>query len=76
MSKELTDRGYNITLKVNNTKDIRNYKVSGSKMEDVFGFKAKYNPADSVSEILSNLGENFDFNQDRFYNIKTFKTNY
>ena len=74
--KELTDRGYNITLKVNNTKDIRNYKVSGSKMEDVFGFKAKYTPSDSVSEILSNLGENFNFNQDRFYNIKTFKTNY
>ena len=45
-------------------------------MEDVFGFKAKYTPSDSVNEVLSNLEENFNFNQDCFYNIKTFKANY
>ena len=73
---ELTNKGYNIDLQINNTKDIRNYKVSGDKMEDVFGFKAKYNPSDSVNEIISNLGKDFNFNQDNFYNIKTFKSHY
>ena len=73
---ELTNKGYNIDLQINNTKDIRNYKVSGDKMEDVFGFKAKYNPSDSVNEIISDLGKDFNFNQDNFYNIKTFKSHY
>ena len=70
----LIDRGFDIKLIINDNPDIRNYKVSTNKIEDELGFKAKYNPIDSLNEILSNIDvSNYDFTKDIYYNINIFK---
>lgn len=70
----LINKGFKIELIINNNPDARNYKVSTNKVEDELGFKAKYNPIDSLNEILSNIDiNNYDFNKDIYYNINIFK---
>tara|TARA_R100001163_G_C5068290_1_gene208340 strand:- start:8627 stop:9583 length:957 start_codon:yes stop_codon:yes gene_type:complete len=70
----LKSRGYNTELEMLDTKDIRNYKVSISKIQDELGFEPNHNPEHSINEILDNINpEIFDFSQEHFYNIKTFK---
>jgi len=70
----LIEKGYNIELVINNNPDVRNYKVSISKIEDELGYKAQYNPLNSLDEILSNIDPTtHDFNKDIYYNINVFK---
>ena len=70
----LTSKGFEIELIINDNPDVRNYKVSTFKIEDELGFKAKYNPIDSLNEILSNIDvSNYDFTKDIYYNINIFK---
>ena len=70
----LIDRGFDIKLIINDNPDIRNYQVPTNKIEDELGFKAKYNPIDSLNEILSNIDvSNYDFTKDIYYNINIFK---
>jgi nucleoside-diphosphate-sugar epimerase len=71
---KLTQNGFDIELVINDIPDVRNYKVSTTKIEDELGYKAQYTPLDSIDEILSNLDMNtYNFNQDIFYNINIFK---
>lgn len=70
----LIDKGYDIELVINNNPDVRNYKVSTSKIEDELGYIAQFNPLDSLNEILSNIDPTtYDFNKDIYYNINIFK---
>ena len=70
----LTDKGFNVELIINNNPDVRNYKVSTTKIEDELGYKVQYNPLDSLNEILSNINPlDYDFNKDIYYNINIFK---
>lgn len=69
----LTERGYDVELIINNDPDLRNYKVSTEKIEDELGFKSNYTISDSIDEILSNIDESYDFNKDIYYNINIFK---
>ena len=71
----LKERGYDIELEILNVKDFRNYKVDISKVKDELGFNPKYNPNDSIQEILDNIekSENFNLENESYYNIKTFK---
>jgi len=72
--KALALQGHDVKVNYLDVADVRNYKVSTSSIEDVLGFKAQYTPADSVSEILSNIDiETYDFNNSKYYNITTFK---
>ena len=76
LAGEVINVGTGVDVKVNylDIKDIRNYKVSTSNIEDVLGFKSKYTPKDSVNEILSNINlSNYDFTKKEYYNINTFK---
>ena len=74
ISESLLIAGYDIEVNYLDIKDIRNYKVSTSNIEDVLGFKSKYTPKDSVNEILSNINlSNYDFTKKEYYNINTFK---
>ena len=70
----LKERGYDIELETLNVKDFRNYKVDISKVKDELGFNPKYNPNDSIQEILDNIekSENFNLENESYYNIKTF----
>lgn len=70
----LINRGFDVKLVMNNNPDVRNYKVSTSKIEDELGYKAQYNPLDSLNEILSNIDPlTYDFNNEIYYNINVFK---
>ena len=71
----LKERGYDIELETLNIKDFRNYKVDISKIKDELGFNPKYNPNDSIQEVLDNIekSENFNLENESYYNIKTFK---
>jgi len=69
----LKDKGHNIKLETLNVKDFRNYKVNISKAQDELEFNPIYTPSDSINEILDNIDENYDFNDESYYNIKTFK---
>jgi nucleoside-diphosphate-sugar epimerase len=74
LHQRLTHYGYNIELDILNNPDVRNYKVSTSKIEDELGFKANYTPVDSLDEIINNIDvNNYDFNKDIYYNINIFK---
>jgi nucleoside-diphosphate-sugar epimerase len=65
--------GKEIKLKVNNIPDMRNYKVSIDKAKNILGFNPKSDIDDIVSELYSHIDEYGDYEDDKFYNIKTFK---
>lgn len=69
----LRDKGHNIELETLDIKDFRNYKVNINKAQDELEFNPIYTPNDSINEILDNIDENHDFNDESYYNIKTFK---
>ena len=57
-----------------NIQDFRNYKVSIDKISDSLNFIPLYKPIDTINEILKNIDiESYDFNNEQYYNIKTFK---
>ena len=71
---ELNKMGFENELIINNNPDVRNYKVSTSKIEDELGYKAQYTPIDSLKDILNNINlSDYDFNKDIYYNIEVFK---
>jgi len=72
--KKLTDLGHDIDLELLNIQDFRNYKVSIDKISDSLNFIPLYKPIDTINEILKNIDiESYDFSNEQYYNIKTFK---
>ena len=70
---ELRERGHKVQMVIDSVEDSRNYKVSTEKAKTELDFTAKYTPRDSVAAILDNLPDDLDFNNEQYYNIKTFK---
>ena len=72
--QKLIQYGHSVKLEILNNPDVRNYKVSTSKIEDELGFKSQYSPNDSLQEILDQIDiNNYDFTKDIYYNINIFK---
>ena len=69
----LLQYGLTTDVLINNVADVRNYKATSSRAKDVLGFDPKYTVADSVDEIMQNLTEGYDFSDDSYYNIATYK---
>ena len=70
----LSDKGYDIELEYLDIKDVRNYKVEITKVMDELEFNPLYTPEDSVQEILENINlDEYDFSDDKYYNINVFK---
>ena len=65
--------GAEVKLEINNTPDIRNYRVSNKKAKEVLGINFQGSVENVLEELDKCLGKNFNFDQDRFYNIKIFK---
>jgi nucleoside-diphosphate-sugar epimerase len=63
-----------IQLEIKNIPDKRNYRVSFDKAKDELGFEAKYTVKDTVKDLINNRTKTGDMNQDKYYNINTFKT--
>lgn len=64
--------GEKINLEIKNIKDMRNYKVKYEKAKTVLGFNPKNNVETIVDQLLENTNKEFDFENDIYYNIRTF----
>ena len=60
-------------IQIKHKQDFRNYKVNTEKAQNVLSFKPRFGVKDIVKELADNI-ENFnDFDNERYYNIRTFK---
>ncbi|MCL4538403.1 MAG: SDR family oxidoreductase [Bacteroidetes bacterium] len=62
-----------IALEIKNVQDYRNYKVSIERARTSLGFQPLFSVRDTVEEIYQHLDSYGDFENDEFYNIRTFK---
>ncbi len=63
-------------IHIKHIQDFRNYKVSFDKARNVLSFKPQYDVQAIVKELAANLDSFRDFDNDRYYNIRTFKALY
>lgn len=66
--------GKRIIIELKNIEDFRNYKVTWEKAKTELGFQPKMDIPDIVADLYDHLQQYGDFSDDRYYNIKTFKT--
>jgi nucleoside-diphosphate-sugar epimerase len=62
-----------VKLNIKHVQDLRNYKVSGEKAENVLSFKPRYDVKDIVKDLVENQTKFADFTNPAYYNIATFK---
>jgi nucleoside-diphosphate-sugar epimerase len=65
--------GRKIAIEIRNITDFRNYKVTWQKAKTVLGYEPKYTVSDIITDVHKHHGEYGDFEEDRYYNIRTFK---
>ncbi|HUI28805.1 MAG TPA: SDR family oxidoreductase [Candidatus Acidoferrales bacterium] len=65
--------GMKVALDIKNIQDYRNYKVSTQKAENNLGFKPVFTIIDTVDDLFNHKDLYGDFENDEFYNIRTFK---
>lgn len=65
--------GIDAKILVKHVVDFRNYKVTCEKVRNVLGFHPRFAVRDIVKELAANVKEFGDFENDKYYNIKTFK---
>ncbi|MFH0806290.1 MAG: NAD(P)-dependent oxidoreductase [Candidatus Brennerbacteria bacterium] len=65
--------GKEIGLVIKNIPDLRNYRASTDKAQNVLGFMPKHSIADTVRHLHNNLGQFDDFENEAYYNIRVFK---
>ena len=63
-----------IGLAIKHMDDIRNYKVSFEKAENVLSFKPKHDAESIVKELIENNDKFKDYNNPMYYNIQVFKS--
>ena len=69
--KEKTGR--EIKLEIKNIKDIRNYKVNFDKIKTLLGYSPMGGVTHIVDDLIDTIEKFSDFDNDNYYNIKTFK---
>jgi nucleoside-diphosphate-sugar epimerase len=62
-------------LNYQKTIDLRSYRVSGKKIENILNFKPKFNVKDAIRDIEQRFKDGFfgDVNDSKYYNIQTMK---
>lgn len=63
-----------IKVHINDIKDFRNYKVSIQHAKLTLGFTPVYSVKDIVNELYQKLHSMQDFEDEKYYNIKVFKS--
>ncbi len=63
-----------IKVHINDIKDFRNYKVSIQHAKLTLGFTPVYTVKDIVNELYQKLHSTQDFEDEKYYNIKVFKS--
>jgi nucleoside-diphosphate-sugar epimerase len=67
----LTDQ--KIAIEIKQIQDFRNYKVTWNKAKTILGYEPKHTVSDIIADVHQHRDEYGDFEQDHYYNIKTFK---
>jgi nucleoside-diphosphate-sugar epimerase len=65
--------GKRVKLDIRDVQDFRNYKVAIDKARIELGFEPQYSVKDIVNDLFDNLDKYGDFDQDAYYNVRTFK---
>jgi nucleoside-diphosphate-sugar epimerase len=65
--------GKEILVEIKNVQDFRNYKVTWQKAKTILGYEPKHTVSDIIADVHKHRDEYGDFEEDRFYNIRTFK---
>jgi nucleoside-diphosphate-sugar epimerase len=71
MSKNL---GKEIKVHINDVQDFRNYKVSIQHARLTLGFNPTLGVKDIVNDLFLNINKYSDFENEKYYNIKIFKS--
>lgn len=72
--QKLIDSDYEVEVEIHKNYDVRNYLASNKKACEVLHFTPRYNPEDSIEEILLNIKNKvFNFYDKKYYNINVFK---
>lgn len=62
-----------VHLDIRNVQDFRNYKVKIDRARTYLGFQPRHSVDSIVNELIMNRDQYGDFENDEFYNIRTFK---
>jgi nucleoside-diphosphate-sugar epimerase len=65
--------GQKIAIEIKQIQDFRNYKVTWNKAKTVLGYEPKHTVSDIIADVHKHRDEYGDFEQDHYYNIRTFK---
>ena len=65
--------GKTIEVEIKNISDFRNYKVSTEKSKTVLKIDYKGNIETILNELTANFNAGFNFNDEKYYNIKIFE---
>lgn len=65
--------GKTVAVEIRNIPDHRNYKISTKKAEEVFGYKPEGTIESILGELDQNVGPDFDFLNENYYNIRVFE---
>ncbi|MCH7724894.1 MAG: SDR family oxidoreductase [Planctomycetes bacterium] len=66
--------GIEAKMTIKHMQDFRNYKVSFEKAQNVLSFKPRYDVEKIVRDLAQHMDEYGDFTDERFYNIRKFKS--
>jgi nucleoside-diphosphate-sugar epimerase len=65
--------GIRVTLEIKHIRDLRNYKVSVEKAENILSFHPTHNVKSVVASLVENLNRFSDWDNPAYYNIVTLK---
>ena len=65
--------GKKVGMEIKNIQDFRNYKVSWQKAKTILSYEPKYTVTDMIASLHKHRDEYADFEDDSYYNIRTFK---
>ncbi len=65
--------GIRVTLEIKHIRDLRNYKVSVEKAENILSFHPNHNVKSVVASLVENLNRFNDWDNPAYYNIITLK---
>ena len=68
--------GIDAAITIKQLQDFRNYKVSCEKARNVLSFKPRFDVEAIVRELAENISALGDMNDEKYYNIRTFKKLY
>jgi nucleoside-diphosphate-sugar epimerase len=66
--------GVEVRLGIRHMEDLRNYKVSIEKAENVLSFKPRHDVESIVEDLIDNKKSFEDFDNPAYYNIRVFKS--